>query len=224
MTGSSTSSPARKMGAVSSVVARSSCDPKITDINRLLFMLGYARNPQIWRDDPIRVEPADELLPAVAEVFARIASRAVEQGLLQGYRTVTEALPVLRGRMLAGEQMSRRFGFPVPIAVEYDDFTVDIAENQLLAMATLRLLTVPRISTSARQRTATAASHVDGGLGAAARYTASAVAAEPSQHPLPGRIAAGRDRPLGRILRAFPRRPDGHRATCSICGRSSRTS
>lgn len=124
--------------------------PKITDINRLIFMLGYARNPGIWRDDPIRVEPDDELLPAIAEAFSRHASRAVEQGLLQGYRTVSEALPVLRGRMLAGEQMSRRFGHPVPIAVEYDDFTVDIAENQLLAIATLRLLAVPKISAPAR--------------------------------------------------------------------------
>lgn len=124
--------------------------PKITDINRLIFMLGYARNPGIWRDDPIGVESDDDLLPAIAEAFVRIASRAVERGLLQGYVSVREALPVLRGRMLAGEQMSRRFGFPVPIAVEYDDFTVDIAENQLLAMATLRLLKVPRISASAR--------------------------------------------------------------------------
>lgn len=124
--------------------------PKITDINRLIFMLGYARNPAIWRDDPIGVQAHDDLLPAIAEAFVRIAGRAVERGLLQGYRTVSEALPVLRGRMLAGEQMSRRFGFPVPIAVEYDDFTVDIAENQLLAMATLRLLKVPRISASAR--------------------------------------------------------------------------
>lgn len=124
--------------------------PKITDINRLIFMLGYARNPQIWRDDPIGVESDDDLLPAIAEAFVRIASRAVERGLLQGYVSVREALPVLRGRMLAGEQMSRRFGFAVPIAVEYDDFTVDIAENQLLAMATLRLLKVPRISASAR--------------------------------------------------------------------------
>jgi 5-methylcytosine-specific restriction enzyme subunit McrC len=124
--------------------------PKITNISRLIFMLGYARNPQIWRDDPIGVESDAELLPAIAEAFVRIASRAVERGLLQGYRTVSESLPVLRGRMLAAEQMSRRFGFPVPIAVEYDDFTVDIAENQLLAMATLRLLKVPRISASAR--------------------------------------------------------------------------
>lgn len=139
-----------KIGAVTVEDRQVVVRPKITDMNRLVFMLGYAHNPQIWRDDPIGVESDDDLLPAIAEAFVRIASRAVERGLLQGYRTVSEALPVLRGRMLAGEQMSRRFGFPVPIAVEYDDFTVDIAENQLLAMATLRLLKVPRISASAR--------------------------------------------------------------------------
>ncbi|CKH17616.1 restriction endonuclease [Mycolicibacterium smegmatis] len=142
---------ARKVGAVTVGNHQIIVRPKITNLNRVLFMLGYARNPQIWRDEPIRVEAADELLPAVAEAFSRIASHAVEQGLLQGYRTITDALPVLRGRVLAGEQMSRRYGLPVPIAVQYDDFTVDIAENQLLAMATLRLLTVPRISDPARR-------------------------------------------------------------------------
>jgi 5-methylcytosine-specific restriction enzyme subunit McrC len=142
---------ARKVGAVAVGDRQIVVRPKITDLNRLLFMLGYARNPQIWRDKPIRVDPADELLPAVAEAFARLAGRAVEQGLLQGYRTMTDALSVLRGRVLAGEQMSRHYGLPVPISVQYDDFTVDIAENQLLAMAALRLLTVPRISAPARQ-------------------------------------------------------------------------
>jgi len=142
---------ARKVGAVAIGDRQVIVRPKITDLNRLLFLLGYARNPQVWRDESIQVDPADELLPAVAEAFARIATRAVEQGLLQGYRTITDALPVLRGRVLAGEQMSRHYGLPVPIAVQYDDFTVDIAENQLLAMATLRLLTVPRISSPARR-------------------------------------------------------------------------
>lgn len=141
-----------KVGAVSIGDRQVIVRPKIIDINRLIFMLGYTRNPTIWRDDPVQVSPDDDLLPAVAEAFARLAARAVEQGLLQGYRTVREALPVLRGRMLAGEQMGRRFGFPVPVAVEYDDFTVDIAENQLLAMATRRLLTVARVSTSARRQ------------------------------------------------------------------------
>jgi 5-methylcytosine-specific restriction enzyme subunit McrC len=141
---------ATKVGAVAVGGRQVVVLPKITDIDRLIFMLGYSRNPKIWRDDPIGVESDVDLLPAIAEAFARIASHAVEQGLLQGYRTVSEALPVLRGRMLAGEQMSRRFGFPVPIAVEYDDFTVDIAENQLLAGAIIRLLKVPRITASAR--------------------------------------------------------------------------
>jgi 5-methylcytosine-specific restriction enzyme subunit McrC len=115
-------------------------------------MLGYAKDPGIWRDDLVDLSSDDELLPALAEAFSRLALAAVEQGLLQGYRTVQETLPVLRGRMLAGEQMTRLYGLPVPLAVEYDDFTVDIPENQLLLMALRRLLVVPRISVPARRR------------------------------------------------------------------------
>lgn len=141
----------RKVGAVVIGERPLIVRPKITDLNRLLFLLGYAQNPAIWRDDPIGLVGADELLPGVAEAFARLATRAVEQGLVQGYRTVADVLPVLRGRILAGEQMSRLYGLPIPLAVEYDDFTIDIAENQLLAMATMRLLTVPRVSDTARR-------------------------------------------------------------------------
>jgi 5-methylcytosine-specific restriction enzyme subunit McrC len=141
----------RKVGAVAMGDRQLIVRPKITDLNRLLFLMGYAKNPKIWRDEPVGLVGADELLPGLAEAFARIATRTVEQGLLQGYRTITDTLPVLRGRILAGEQMNRLYGLPVPLAVEYDDFTVDIAENQLLAMATLRLLTVPRVSEPARR-------------------------------------------------------------------------
>lgn len=142
----------RKVGAVSLGERQILVRPKIADLNRLLFLMGYARDPGIWRDDPVDLSGADELLPGIAEAFARIASRAVGQGLLQGYRTVTERLPVLRGRMLAGEQMTRLYGLPVPLAVEYDDFTVDIAENRLLLMATMRLLRVLGLSETARRR------------------------------------------------------------------------
>ncbi|MGV9858258.1 McrC family protein [Gordonia sp. NPDC003425] len=141
----------RKIGAVSigdrQVVVR----PKIVDLNRLVFLLGFSVNRDIWRDDVVRLTQADELLPALAEAFSRLASRATEQGLIQGYRTVQESLPVLRGRLLVGEQITRRFGLPVPLAVEYDDYTVDVAENRLLLAATQRLLKVPGLSRPARQ-------------------------------------------------------------------------
>lgn len=142
----------RKVGAVTVGERQLIVRPKITDLNRLLFLIGYAKDHRLWRDDQVDLIGADDLLPGIAEAFSRLASRAVDQGVLQGYRTVREALPLLRGRLLAGEQMTRLHGLPVPVAVEYDDFTVDIAENQLLLAATLRLLTVPRISETARRR------------------------------------------------------------------------
>lgn len=142
----------RKVGAVTVGERQLIVRPKIADLNRLLFLIGYAKDQKIWRDDQVDLINADELLPGIAEAFSRLASHAVDQGVLQGYRTVREALPVLRGRLLAAEQMTRLYGLPVPVAVEYDDFTVDIAENQLLLAAGLRLLSVPQISDTARRR------------------------------------------------------------------------
>lgn len=142
----------RKVGAVTVGERQLIVRPKIADLNRLLFLIGYAKDQRIWRDDQVDLISADELLPGIAEAFSRLASRAVDQGVLQGYRTVRDTLPVLRGRLLAAEQMTRLYGLPVPVAVEYDDFTVDIAENQLLLAAALRLLSVPRITETARRR------------------------------------------------------------------------
>jgi 5-methylcytosine-specific restriction enzyme subunit McrC len=145
-------SASRKVGAVliggRQIVVR----PKITDLDRLVFLLGYAKDPGIWRDDLVHLSSDKDLLPALAEAFGRLALRAVELGLLQGYRTVRDRLPVLRGRLLAGEQMTRLYGLPVPVAVEYDDYTVDIAENQLLLMSVNRLIAVPRLAEGARRR------------------------------------------------------------------------
>lgn len=113
--------------------------PKLP-IRRLLFLLGFARSAKGWRDEDIGMLQAPNLLVAVAEAFARQATRALAQGLLQGYRSVEEALPVVRGRLREADQLRRRHGLPVPLEVRYDDFTIDIAENQLLRAASERLL------------------------------------------------------------------------------------
>jgi 5-methylcytosine-specific restriction enzyme subunit McrC len=145
-------SAGKKVGAISLGNRQILVRPKVHDIDRLVFLIGYAAKPDIWRDDPVTLSAADELFPALAEAFSRIALAAAEQGLIMGYRPVTDTLPVLRGRLLAGTQMGRHHGMALPLAVEYDEFTTDIAENQLLLLATTRLLTVPRISASARKR------------------------------------------------------------------------
>ncbi|MEO9330059.1 McrC family protein [Gordonia aurantiaca] len=145
-------SAGRKIGAVAVGERQIVVRPKISDLNRLVFLLGYSLHRDFWLDDEVHLTEADELLPAMAEAFGRLASHATAQGLLQGYRTTTDDLPVLRGRMLASEQMTRHHGLPVPIAVEYDEFTVDIGENQQLLAATLRLLGVPGLPHGTRSR------------------------------------------------------------------------
>lgn len=143
--------PASKVGAVSVGDLQVIVRPKITDLNRLVFLLGYTHH-QIWRDEPVALTAADDLMTALAEVFSRLAARATEQGLLQGYRTVSDTLPVLRGRVQVTEQMNRLYGLPIPLAVEYDEYTADIAENQILLAAVLRLMTVPQLTKDARRR------------------------------------------------------------------------
>ena len=119
-------------------------EPKI-DINRLVFLMGYARNPDFWRDEQVRVDADADLPEALADAFVRLARRALEQGLLKGYVTVEETLPVLRGRVREADQLRRRWGRSIPLEVRYDEFTVDIAENQVLLAAAEQLLRIPLV-------------------------------------------------------------------------------
>lgn len=119
-------------------------------IDRLIFLMGYAQQPAHWRDQSVALDAADGLVEALAHAFRSLSSRALEQGLLQGYRTVDQSLPVLRGRIRVADQISRRSGAGLPLEVTYDDFTVDIAENQILLAACLRLLRTPGVPSSVR--------------------------------------------------------------------------
>lgn len=126
-------------------------------LSRLLFLLGYASDPGFLPEDVDAVDEPD-LWPALAESLARQAEHALVAGVLQGYVTREDALQTVRGRIRIGDQISRRSGMLVPLEVSYDDYTVDIVENQILRSAMRRMLAVPRINTDVRARLA----HLDG--------------------------------------------------------------
>lgn len=122
--------------------------PKI-GVDRLLELLLTAQDLIRW-DDTIRPDLGEspDLIGVIASSFAAHASDALRQGLLNGYRSVEDALPAVRGRILAGAQLARRAGLPLPVELAYDEFTPDVVENQLLAGATrllLRLHSVPAV-------------------------------------------------------------------------------
>ena len=128
-------------------------------LGRLLFLLGYARDPGFRPEDVSGTEEPD-LWPALAESVVRLAESALAAGVLQGYSTVDESLRTVRGRIRMGDQIARRPGLTVPLEVTYDEFTTDIAENRILRTALRRILAVPQLSARARA----ALVHLDGRL------------------------------------------------------------
>jgi 5-methylcytosine-specific restriction enzyme subunit McrC len=134
--------------------------PKV-GITRLMFLLGYAADPG-WRDEDVEVTEADDLMTAVIDALARGASRVLGQGVLQGYRTVDDALPLVRGRILTGAQMARRFALPLPVEVRYDEYDADIAENQILLTACRLAVGVPQLREETHSRLLHATARLDG--------------------------------------------------------------
>jgi 5-methylcytosine-specific restriction enzyme subunit McrC len=116
----------------------------------VLFMLGYATDPG-FRPDEV-AGTGNDIFPAIAETYARLMERALGRGVLQGYRRLDETAVAIRGRIRFSDQMSRRGGQLLPVELTVDEYTVDIAENQLLRAASRLLLALPRVTKEARRR------------------------------------------------------------------------
>jgi 5-methylcytosine-specific restriction enzyme subunit McrC len=104
--------------------------------------------------------PEPDLWPALAESLARQAERALGRGVLQGYVSVDESLPLVRGRIRIADQIARRPGLLLPLEVRYDEYDVDIAENRIIRTALRHMAGVPRLGSALRTRL----THLDGRL------------------------------------------------------------
>ncbi|WP_348788438.1 restriction endonuclease [Leifsonia sp. NPDC080035] len=145
-----TVSQVRKVGSLTIDGHQVDIRPKLA-ISRLFFLLGYAHRRQIWQPEHTALDSADGLVPAVADAFLRQLSAAVGQGLLRGYRERYDTDTVVRGRIEFVDQFTRRPGLASPLELRFDEFTVDIDENRILAAAIHRLLRLPLLAPDARR-------------------------------------------------------------------------
>ncbi len=141
----------QKVGVVRVAAVTVWIKPKI-EISRLLWLLGWSNRAVFEAPGPVSLGPSEDIVSALAEAFCSQAERALQTGLLQGYVDVDGSHSVLRGRLRAGDQLRRRFGLPVPLLVRYDDYLVDIPENQIIKAAATRLATIPGITGPVRAR------------------------------------------------------------------------
>ena len=124
--------------------------PKLP-VDRVLFLLSYALDPKAWRADHTEVEPDTHLIEAIVPPFASYVRRVLRHGLLHGYRGVEETHTTIRGRIRLADQLRARPGIHLPVELAYDEFSIDVLENQLLAAAIERLLRLPMRHRSTRR-------------------------------------------------------------------------
>jgi 5-methylcytosine-specific restriction enzyme subunit McrC len=135
--------------------------PKVP-VDRLMYLITYARSDRGWERQLGTFAVENDLFASVAFAFAHHAEAAINGGILQGYITVEESLPGLRGRLREADQMRRRFGLAIPLEVVFDDYTTDIVENRLLRSAARQLLQLPRLAPLLARRLRRIIHHLDG--------------------------------------------------------------
>lgn len=126
--------PGAEVGAVNLPKLAVTIQPKLP-IDRLLFLVSYAMAHDRWREIPFDLEQRDELVEAIVPGFVAQVRRALQRGVLQGYRTEEEALQTVRGRIRFDEQLRRRQGRILPLELRFDEYTTDVEENRLLKAA-----------------------------------------------------------------------------------------
>ena len=140
-----------KVGVVRVGNAEVSIEPKVP-LERLFYLLARGREWGSWFEQSVRLGTVDDLYPAIAEAFATWAERVLRAGVLSGYRSMRAAEPAIRGRWLVAEQIRVRHGLPLPAELQFDEFTADIAENQLVRSAARRLVAFAGLPNSLRGR------------------------------------------------------------------------
>ena len=130
--------PGSRVGAVETGGLSVVIEPKIGIVN-LLSLACYAAGKLKFQREDFDFREEHALPDVLAVALSLQARRAFSQGLLHGYRVEEQALLTLRGRVRFAEQVARRFDFPMPVELQYDEFTDDILPNQLVKAAAHRL-------------------------------------------------------------------------------------
>ena len=109
-------------------------EPKI-GIPKLISLACYAIGKVQFRAEDFNFPEEYSLPDALAMALASHARLAFSSGLLHGYRSEDEALQTVRGRVVFERQLRRWFDRPLPVEVQYDEFTSDIVANRLVKAA-----------------------------------------------------------------------------------------
>lgn len=119
--------------------------------HQLVRMLGVAHDLPIADDAATTLDTQRHtLLEVLIGRFAREAEEAVRRGVPRAYVAHEDDLPALRGRLDVTRQFTTLAATPNRLACRYDEFSDDIALNQVMKAAITRLRRLARTHTNQR--------------------------------------------------------------------------
>ena len=115
-------------------------EPKIS-IRKVLQLISPTLEDVQILSEQVEISESDDWTHALTEFFISASNVALALGPLHGYRGVTEAANLVKGRIDFSRQLKRNPGRPIPIEIDFDEFSPDIPENRIILTALQVLLT-----------------------------------------------------------------------------------
>ena len=125
--------------------------PKIP-IDRVMFLIAYAIDPKEWKNY-FDLSPAPDVLESIIPAFVHHTRRAVQRGLLQGYRHEEERRRFIPSWAASGLPNSLTGGSPsrYPLKSLTTNLPRTLRKNRLLKTALHRLARLPVRSDTSRK-------------------------------------------------------------------------
>ncbi len=105
--------------------------PKVP-VENLFYMISVAFRLDPFRSETATFERLDDLLAAIARIFAGLVEERIAEGLYRSYIECSDNLRYVRGRIDFAQDLRRNLLSRQRVHCTYADFTWDIEENQIL--------------------------------------------------------------------------------------------
>jgi 5-methylcytosine-specific restriction enzyme subunit McrC len=122
--------------------------PKVVSLESLFHLLEPSGSALKLHREYFGYKADQELLPAFATFVTGVIERSTGRGLYRAYRQEQDRLLALRGRIDLRRHLAT--GVDTPVACQFDEFTPDVIENQILLAAITRLLRLPDVAPATR--------------------------------------------------------------------------
>lgn len=110
-------------------------NPKFTELKNIGKLIDYAydiKDEDILDYEIKFNEKENQPLELIIQLFTNQCKKLLQQGLVKSYQSHQETIPFLKGKLLLQEQIKNQSKFNLQFACEFDEFTENIIENQII--------------------------------------------------------------------------------------------